>query len=227
VLRPIERRSVSGAVFDQLAENIVSGVFPAGTPLPSERELVRQLGVNRGAVREAVQRLSQARLVDVRHGDTTRVLDFRRHAGLELLERLLVMPNGRPDLEIALGVLEMRAALGPEIAAACARRQADAPDRAALLETLDERVRALTGTRDLARRQAEALDLWDAIVEGTANLAYRLAFNSLRRTYERLLVPLRTALQDELRADDDYLALVAAVRAGKDDAAAASACASI
>ena len=41
-------------------------------------------------MREALQRLSQAGLVEVRHGGSTTVRDFRTSAGLDLLPRLLV-----------------------------------------------------------------------------------------------------------------------------------------
>lgn len=218
MLQPVERKSLSEAVFEQLAAGIVAGSWEPDSQLPSERELVRLLGVNRGAVREAVKRLVQARLVDVRHGGATRVLDYRQHGGLDLLERLLIGPDGRPDPDVARGVVEMRAALGPEAAAACARR-AGGGAAPPLIGRLRERLSALVSTADLSERQTLALDYWDVVVEGSDNVAYRLAFNTLRRSYEQLLAPLRLALQDELMADDDYASLVSAI----DDADASKA----
>ena len=55
-----------------------------GESLPSERRLAEVLGVSRPAVREAIKRLTEAGLVEVRQGDATTVRDFRRHAGLEI-----------------------------------------------------------------------------------------------------------------------------------------------
>ena len=46
--------------------------------------------MSRPAVREALKRLSAVGLVEVRQGDSTTVRDFRRHAGLDLLPRLLL-----------------------------------------------------------------------------------------------------------------------------------------
>ena len=69
----------------------------AGKPLPSERRLAEVLGVSRPAVREALQRMTQTGLVEVRHGGATTGRDFSRSAGLDLLPRLLVRRGGVLD----------------------------------------------------------------------------------------------------------------------------------
>src|SRR6187455_3288888 len=89
-LQPVVRRSVPDAVFDQVLAEVVDGGIGVGEALPSERRLAEVLGVSRPAVREALQRMAQTRLLDVRHGGSTTVRDFRRYAGLDLLPRLLV-----------------------------------------------------------------------------------------------------------------------------------------
>src|SRR6476659_8580567 len=87
-LQPVLRRSVPDEVFDQVLDEVVSGALGPGASLPSERRLAEVLGVSRPAVREALQRMTQTRLLDVRHGGSTTVRDFRRYAGLDLLPRL-------------------------------------------------------------------------------------------------------------------------------------------
>ena len=52
-----------------------------GEALPSERRLAEVLGVSRPAVREALQRMTQTRLLEVRHGGATTVRDFRSTPG--------------------------------------------------------------------------------------------------------------------------------------------------
>src|SRR3978361_1150962 len=81
-LKPVARRLVPADVFDQLLGEVVDGELSAGDPLPSERRLAEVLRVSRPAVREALQRLSQAGLVEVRHGGSTTVRDYRTSAGL-------------------------------------------------------------------------------------------------------------------------------------------------
>ncbi|MGB3409781.1 MAG: FadR/GntR family transcriptional regulator [Microthrixaceae bacterium] len=68
---------------------IRSGRFSEGDRLPTEPELVEELGVSRSAVREAVQSLSFAGVLNVRQGGGTFVTDLEparllRSAGLAL-----------------------------------------------------------------------------------------------------------------------------------------------
>ena len=94
MFKPVEKKSLADAVFEQLRDQIVSGRMEPGEALPAERVLSEQLDVNRGAVREALKRLEQARLISIRHGGATRVLDYRTNAGTDLLAELLIDANG-------------------------------------------------------------------------------------------------------------------------------------
>ena len=58
-LQRIAKRTLSDEVFEQLSREIVQGRMAPGAALPAERELCETLGVNRGALREALRRLSQ------------------------------------------------------------------------------------------------------------------------------------------------------------------------
>lgn len=74
---------------EQLLAMIRSGRFSIGDKLPTEPELVEELGVSRSAVREAVQSLSFAGVLRVRQGGGTFVTDLEparvlRSAGLAL-----------------------------------------------------------------------------------------------------------------------------------------------
>ena len=120
-LGPVHRRSVPDDVFDQLVAEVTGGDLGPGEPLPSERRLAEVLGVSRPAVREALQRLATAGLVDVRQGGSTTVRDFRRLGGLDLLPRLLVT-GGELDLSVARSILEARLLVGPKVAELAAER---------------------------------------------------------------------------------------------------------
>ena len=108
-LQPVNRRSVPEDVFEQIVAEVLSGEMQPGEALPSERRLAEVLGVSRPAVREALKRLTAAGLVEVRQGDATTVRDFRRHAGLDLLPRLLIRA-GELDLSVVRSILETRLA---------------------------------------------------------------------------------------------------------------------
>src|SRR4051812_28039866 len=177
----------------------------AGAALPAERALCVALDVNRGAVREALKRLAQARLVSVQHGGASRVLDFRSSAGLELLPDLLLTAGGGFDPVVIRSVIEMRSALAPDIA-----RLAAARGGRAVADALGVIVAAMASTTDLRQLQALALDFWSALVDGTQNVAYRLAYNSLRQTYDKCMDLLTQALADELGDLDGYAAIASA-----------------
>src|SRR5690349_18776020 len=171
-LQPVRRRSVPDDVFEQLAAEVVGGGLGPGESLPSERRLSELLGVSRPAVREALQRLSQAGLVEVRQGGTTTVRDFRSHGGLELLPRLLVLA-GELDLGVARSLLEARLLLGPQVAGLAARKLAADPERAAAVGAdLQAVVRRLAGSSDDVTRQRDALAFWDLVVDAGDNIAF-------------------------------------------------------
>jgi DNA-binding FadR family transcriptional regulator len=214
-LTPIPRRSLSDAVFEQLRDQILSGDMPAGSSLPSERLLCEALGVNRSSVREALRRLQQAGLVAIRQGGASQVLDYRGSAGLDLLENLLFTPAGDMDPEVIRSVLQMRSAIAPDAARLAARRPSSK-----LASALNGLVRQMKESpRDLTRLQGLALDYWEMIVGASDNVAYRLAYNSLRRTYDKCRELLQAVLADELTDMVSYGAIATAVRRGDANAA--------
>src|SRR5688572_17862591 len=158
-LQPVVRRSVPDDVFDQVLAEVVDGEIPVGDPLPSERRLAEVLGVSRPAVREALQRMAQTGLVQVRHGGATTVRDYKRHAGLDLLARLLVR-HGELDPAVARSILEARLAVGPSVAALAATRGGPA-----LAATLTGTTDLLAATDDDVERQVHALAYWDQVVD--------------------------------------------------------------
>jgi len=211
---PIARQSLSQAVYERLRDGIVRGELGSGTKLPSERVLAKTLGVNRGAVREALKRLEQARLVSVRQGGAAEVLDYRQTAGMDLLSELL-FAGGDLDVGVARGVIEMRDCLGPEIARRCAERGGPT-----VADRLDAIVAELGADDDLERRQTCSLAFWGALVDGSGNVAFRLAYNSLRASYDTFRSTLVQVLGEELRSLESFRAVADAVRAGDGEAAA-------
>jgi DNA-binding FadR family transcriptional regulator len=70
----IKRSGVCDEVVKQLQQQIVTGKYKLGDKLPSESEMMRQLGVGRSSVREAIRILSNSGLLKVRQGLGTFVL---------------------------------------------------------------------------------------------------------------------------------------------------------
>lgn len=187
---PRASERVHGALRDQ----ILVGTLAPGSAVPSERALAEQHGVHRQSVREALKRLEQAGLVQISHGGATRVLDWRDSGGLELLADLGAVGEGAPPAEFERAVIEMRASIGVDAARLCVERAGED---------------ALTEIERLAGAAATAVDgpvatleeryaaMWRAVVIGSGNLAYRLAFNSLLRA-----LPSRPRMAAAVRPDE-------------------------
>jgi DNA-binding FadR family transcriptional regulator len=179
-----------------------------GETLPSERRLAEVLGVSRPAVREALKRLTAAGLVEVRQGDATHVRDFRRHAGLDLLPRLLIR-GGELDLSVVRSILETRLHNGPKVAELAAARRP--PQLAALF---DDVLQKLADEENPVEQQRLALAFWDHVVDGADSIAFRLMYNTLRATYEPALAALATVMADEVGRPAAYRELADAITAG-------------
>ena len=216
-LQPVSRRSVPDEVFDQVLSEVVDGGIGAGETLPSERRLAEVLGVSRPAVREALQRMAQTRLLDVRHGGATTVRDFRRYGGLDLLPRLRRPRAARPPRAAPTTRAPGRGAARGAAARAPARGGPTL--EAILLETVE----ALAATDDGIERQLHALEFWDQVVDAADSMVFRLMFNGLRAAYEPALAALAPVMAEEVGQVGAYRLLSAAIGSGDPETARAAA----
>jgi DNA-binding FadR family transcriptional regulator len=202
-------------VYRQLSDKILRREFAAGDALPAERELSEAFGVNRGAVREAIKRLQQAGLVAVRHGGNHVVLDYLDEGSMELLPGLLVDKQGRLNGTVVRSIMAMRSSLAPDIAAAAAKKGGKP-----LADELDELLaRMHADGKNLRALQDHALAFWQKLVSRGGNIAFRLAFNSMTKTYTQVWDVLTPVMEKEFRDFNNLGAIAKAVRKG--DATAA------
>lgn len=130
----VRHSSLPDTVSSMLDEVLADGQVPAGTRLPSERDLAAQLGVSRASVREAIHELMLKGLVTRRPGRGTIVVDAGdRRLGDSLLG---VMPPASRDLRI---ILDFREAIEPPIASRAALRatSADIQNLAAAVQDME------------------------------------------------------------------------------------------
>lgn len=215
----IQKQRLSDTVYEQLMDRIVARKLEPGTELPAERLLAEKLGVNRGAVREALKRLQQAGLIQIRQGGNSVVLDYEAEGGLELLPSLLTGADGHLNPVVARSIMAMRSSLAPDIAASAARKGGPK-----LADELDEILRSMrTSSNDNATLQALALEFWTRLVQHGGSIAYRLAFNSMNKTYKSIWKLMTKVLEPEFRDFDNLQRLANAVRGGDGDTAHACA----
>ncbi len=65
-IQPITHKTLAETVAGKLAASLLDGTLVPGSQLPSERELMNQLGVSRATLREALKALEESRLIEAR-----------------------------------------------------------------------------------------------------------------------------------------------------------------
>jgi len=173
----VQRALVSDQVFRLLSEQILSGRYEAGEKLPTQRALAADLGVNMASVREAVKRLEQLRLVEVRHGDAMRVRDWRSHGGLDVVAQLIFAAGG-VDRSTLAAVLEARRLMLTESARLAAQRRTGAQ-----AERLAQLAREIGEAHDAPAAQLLDLAFMAELVEASGNVVFVLVLNTVSRLY--------------------------------------------
>lgn len=162
VLSPVRRHQLADQVLRQLRDQIASGQFPIGARLPSEPQLMKQFGVGRTTIREAIRVLAASGQVEVRQGSGTyvRAVSAASAGHSDLVEKLR---NAR-----VREVYQVRRALEVEVvrAAALTRDENDLAKIRALIDRLHENLR--TGSRE-AFREAD-IELYAALAASTKNV---------------------------------------------------------
>ncbi|GGQ24409.1 FadR/GntR family transcriptional regulator [Streptomyces roseolilacinus] len=202
------RSALSDQVIAQLRNQITSGEWPVGSRIPTEPELVEQLGVARNTVREAVRALAHNGLLDIRQGSGTYVVATSELAGV--MHRRFADADPRH-------VAELRSTLESSAARLAAGRRTERDLRQ--LEVLLARREEAWGTGDA--------DLFVA-ADATFHLAVVAASHNdvLTELYADLGHLMRAWLRDdvgqELRPEHhmDHGRLVEAIRAGDAETAA-------
>jgi len=188
-----ERSPVAERIFGRLVEDVLSGRYEPGEKLPTQRTLAAELDANMASVREAVKRLEQLGLLDVRQGDAMRVTDWRTSGGLDVVAHVLFAAGGL-DRGMLAHLMEARRLMLAESARLAATRRSD--DQARRLLALAERI---AETREPAAAQAIDFAFFAELVEAAGNVVLMLVTNSIRRVYfERaeLFLPLVEAPRD-------------------------------
>ncbi|MGH8493478.1 MAG: FadR/GntR family transcriptional regulator [Moraxellaceae bacterium] len=211
-----KRKPLGELLYDELSRDIIHGRIVPGANLQPERKMAEARGLNRGAVREAMKRLAQMRLIRTVHGGGNRVDEWQQVAGLELLPDLLVNESGLPNFAMLRSLLEMRATLAVDAARLAAQRIL--PEQLVLLQATVDQMRRRPN--DAERQQLEVQKFWSDLVRAADNQVYVMAFNSLDLCWQRYGAHLRHLLSDELKAVNQYQAIVDACRKRLPDLAA-------
>jgi DNA-binding FadR family transcriptional regulator len=175
------RSALADQVIAQLRAQITSGEWPVGSRIPTEPELVEQLGVARNTVREAVRALAHNGLLDIRQGSGTYVVATSELAGV--MHRRFAGADPRH-------VAELRSALETKAARLAAERRTE-QDLKQIDAQLDRRERAW-----------ESGDA-DVFVEADATLHMTVVAAAHNEVLAELYADLGGVIREFLRADID------------------------
>ncbi len=205
------RSALADQVIAQLRAQITSGEWPVGSRIPTEPELVEQLGVARNTVREAVRALAHNGLLAIRQGSGTYVIATSELAGV--MHRRFAGTDLRH-------IAEARSVLEASAARLAAQRRTER-DAAHLERLLDRRESAWHSGDVGAFVEADAT-LHLAVVAASHNDVLAEMYADLG---EVLRAFLRADVGEVLRPEEhaDHSRLVAAIRAGDGERAAAEA----
>jgi GntR family transcriptional repressor for pyruvate dehydrogenase complex len=183
LLTPIRAESLTDVFIRRFEDLILSGKFPIGQKLPSERELALQLGVSRPVVHEGLVDLAAKGLVSMVPRVGTMVNDYRREGSLSILTSLVNYHQGNLEPGLLISLLEMRRLFEVETArlAALNRNQ----------EQLDFLYTLLQKENTLNYQEVEAIseldfDFHHLIALASGNHIYPLLLNSFKHCYANL-----------------------------------------
>ncbi|MHC1760124.1 MAG: FadR/GntR family transcriptional regulator [Negativicutes bacterium] len=132
VIVPIDKKSIGCQVYDQMLDNILNGVWPPGTKLPSENELGQMFGVSRVPIREALRKLNTMGITQTRQGEGSFVLMVTPGMFMNSLLPMLVW-----NRKSMMDILEYRRIVEPENAALAALN-ADETDIVNIAATIED-----------------------------------------------------------------------------------------
>ncbi len=132
---PVKNKKVYQHVIEQIQNMVMTGALEKGDKLPSERELVEQLGVSRASIREAIRALEMIGLVESRQGEGNFIGGDINSSFFEPLSVMFMLNGGKSE-----DVLELRRVIEVEAAALAAGKitEAEKAELAALLNDLIE-----------------------------------------------------------------------------------------
>ncbi|MFI1722417.1 FadR/GntR family transcriptional regulator [Streptomyces sp. NPDC020489] len=208
-MEALPRETIVDVLESRLREDILNGQHPAGSYLPPERTLADGYGVTRTTLKHAFGRLTQAGLLETRHGVGTRVRDYLRLGGADLLPMLV---RHSPDW---IGeIFEVRHSIGALIAERAALRATDDQRR-----ELKERLAVVGAAADADAVQLADIEVHRALARATGNRVYVLLTNTLFNAYLPVRAALKAPFTDPQAARERLEPVIEAVSSG--DTAAA------
>ncbi len=145
LMRPLKKNSVVNLVIDRLKEAMMNKEIVPGDFLPSETELVKNLGVGKTSVREALKMLEAMGVVEIRQGYGTYIPLEPQPDALSPLMFQLILEQASTD-----HLLELRKIFEPAYSLLAMEKatEADLADIAAIVSDFEAKIKEGTQTAE-------------------------------------------------------------------------------
>jgi len=120
IAQPLSRSRLHEEIASIIQKQIMNGTIAPGAKLPPERDLAETFNVNRATVREALRKLENLELLEIRHGDGVYVKNYLESGNLDLIKAAIRMDE---SFGVLLNVHEVRRFAVPEMAYLAALRR--------------------------------------------------------------------------------------------------------
>jgi len=183
-------KTLSKEVSEKLIKQILNGVYPAGSKLPTEREMAKTLQVTRSIVREALKRVETLRLINIRQGSGAVVQNYKKTGGIELVDLLVMKSDGKVDKTFLRSIMEFHLFVVVYTVKLATQRITKNE-----FQELRRLVKERTGyVNNPEQRNKVSLQIAELVVKASRNMFIQLIFNSLIRdnvTFEHIFgIPL-------------------------------------
>lgn len=185
-------------VMSILVKQVFSRQLKPGDKLPSERQLTKDLEVDRASLRIALKHLESINVLTIRHGDGIYVRDYMKGASIDFL-RMLFMQTETPDNEWLIDpyildeVWEFWVFFLPESLKIAATRLASR-DIKAMMDIFDEE---LANLHDRVRVVELELKSQEFVAEVGNNIVVMLIMNTCRPLRKKMIEIFFSSLTDE------------------------------
>jgi len=203
MFRSIKHTKVSDEIVNQIKTHISNGMLKPGDCLPPERELVKEFGVSRPSLREALNSLGTMGFLGVKGKRT-----FVKSVASETMQNPLSLLI-KTDTKKIFDLIEVRKALETWNAYFAAKRAT--VDDIALLEELIESMRKTIEEHGTAFEEQDA-DLHLAIARATHNTLQAHLMFTIHDTLKEFVGRYYTIMRDDKNIFDQHTKIVEAIK---------------
>ncbi|OOF60227.1 fatty acid metabolism regulator [Rodentibacter myodis] len=176
--RPLLKAKSPAALAEEyLVKSIWNDVFPAGSTLPSERDLADKIGVTRTTLREVLQRLARDGWLTIQHGKPTQVNNIWDTASPSIIETLITLDHKAAPLIID-NMLSLRSKMSESYIYEAVK---NSPQQSAML--FDELITLENTAEDYTEFDYRVFRQFTVVANKPF---YRLIFNSLKGVYQKI-----------------------------------------